>query len=469
MINNSRALLLFILSISFLFLSACNNNENAHKEPSPPTITDPAVKTVRQYIQSIYKDRLNITDSQIEQLAWVIENPQATPEMESKGFIETIHREIPRSLARLYSLQLLRRGSAEDYQTFIAPQSSNILSNTSFAILSDMVQKLDKESYEILEAAAIISAVTLSPKAIEKAASIIKEPLSTDSVQFLSQTAPYADKIYPLAKEVIEKYRSSTAKFETVFMPNSHLRHMMYNEGSLSMYSHISNGIAHAQIDREKLNLWYCHWTANIAGFRGHLAPEGSLYLDQNTFMAMNRLKAILDDMLQGVSVNPMQAYLKSRAEWLGLNTLTNNPKELIALGSLGASLRLFTTEQGSALYKGFSNLNNENQQRWHSHTEQQLKVQAYPAETYGPAVFANAIETAGLAESIRKVLPVYMDVLDEEMRMRKNNEIRPTVPVSFRELARQENVNLILKPQQPITISINPTTGLAAFKKSNL
>ncbi len=444
-------------------MSACrDSNQIINKR-------DPAVELIRKYISQIYKDELKINEIQIEQLSWVIDNPVATPDMDTREVIETIHREIPRALARVYCLQLLRRGSEQDYSIFIAPQraadSSNTLNYGSFTTLSNRIRKLDAVSYETLEATAIISAVTLSPKAKDRAFKYIRHP-SVDSVQFLTQTAPYAGDIYPLARHVMDKYHCSAKTFEVAFMPHSHLRHMMYNEGSLAMYKHITQAANTGAITQETLDFWYDHWLANIAGFRGHLAPEGSLYLDQNTFMAMTRVKDILDDILQGVQLNPMQAYLTSRAQWLNLDKLTRDTGELIALGSIGASLRLFSPEQGKELFNGIKQLGSADLQHWIKHVQEQLKVQPYPAETHGPALFANAREVVGLTETIRKVLPVYMNVLDEEKKLRKTGKLSPDLPVSFQELASKENIDLILRAQQPLAITINLITGTASINK---
>ena len=409
------------------------------------------------------------TTSQIEQLAWVINNPLSTPELETRKVVENIHPEIPRALARVYCLQLLRSGSERDYQRFISPQINadvNALEQDSFNTLSTFIRQFDNTAYEVLEAAAIISAVTLSPEAINRSQKVLKEPIPTDSVQFLAVTAPYAGDIYPLAGELISRNPDAKKLFEAAFMPDSHLRHMMYNEGSLSMYRHIKKGIANGSINQGILDLWYAHWLANIAGFRGHIAPKGSLYLDQNTYRAVIQFRDIFKKMLAGESINPMLAYLKSRARWLGLDKLTKDRTDLTALGSLGASLRLFTPKQGQALFNGFQHLTTSVRQRWRIHTEEQLKELPYPSETYGPALFANTREIVGLEESIKIVIPVYISVLEAEKHMRRSGMLTDNIPVSFRELARKDSIDKILQSRLvSYPVVINPVTGIANIK----
>ena len=77
-----------------------------------PVLASEPAKVIRDYIKVTYGNRLNISEEQTEQLSWVIDNPEYTPEMDTRADRNTIHREIPRALSRLYSLQLLRAGES---------------------------------------------------------------------------------------------------------------------------------------------------------------------------------------------------------------------------------------------------------------------------------------------------------------------------------------------------------------------
>ena len=179
------------------------------------------------------------------------------------GKIKGIHKEVPRALSRLYNLQRLRSGTKEDFEKFIAPQKdikalkeekaekTEALSFESFRQLSAAIHSMDDYHYEGLAAAAIISAVTLSPEAIQKARLIPDLKIPTDSVKFLAATAPEAGKIYPLAQAFNKRFNTGNHLFEVAFMPDSHLRHMMYNEGSLAMYEHIDRGLANGSVSRD--------------------------------------------------------------------------------------------------------------------------------------------------------------------------------------------------------------------------
>ncbi|MDD7804656.1 MAG: hypothetical protein PUP46_03625 [Endozoicomonas sp. (ex Botrylloides leachii)] len=455
-----------IMICAALLITSCSHFANTHKNHGE-SVTD----RIYAYANKTYGKQLSLTPDEVRQLAWVNDNPIATPEMATKDTSHALHVEIKRALTRLYCLQLLKEGSETSYQYFIAPQIGKknvpLLNKKSFNSLSSLIQALNPTAFETLKTAAIISAVTLSPLAKKRAQEVLKIKLPSDSMQFLATTAPVADKIYPLAQQLIKRYPAAEKDLETVFMPNSHFRHMMYNEGSFSMYSTMLAGIANRHIDKNTLNLWYAHWVINIAGFSGQVDPTGSLYLDQNTYNAMSTLKSIFDSLVQGASLNPMNAYLKKRAEWLGLSNLTQDENLQIALAGLGASLRLFTPAEGKALFEGVNALDNTVRKQWLVFAQAQLAVQSYPAETYLPAVFANTKKKVGLTESISIILPLYVSVLiaEKEMRAEKPVRLQPNTPVSFRQLAENKSIDMLIAAKRnTYSIKINPTDGIAVI-----
>ena len=432
------------------------------------------ITTLKDYIKATYGQELIISDAQINQLSWVMDNPLATPEMDFYK-VKGIHREVPRALSRLYNLQRLRSGTKEDFEKFIAPQkdekaeilSAEILSAESFRQLSADIRALKDYRYEVLAAAAIISAVTLSPEAINKARLIPNLKLPTDSVKFLAATAPEAGKIYPLAQALNSRFKTGNHLFEVAFMPDSHLRHMMYNEGSLSMYEHIDQGLSNGSVSGDDLRFWYYHWVINITGFRGHIAPKGSLYLTQDTYNAMTAVKSVLDQLgTRKKDFNPMRAYLAKRSDWLQLEKLTQNTNEQLALASIAASLRLFSAEQGKQLYQAFRQLTLADQKRWLAYSQYQFTNTRTPAPTYAPALFANAVAETGLTDTVIKVLPRFLDVIDKEQQMRKNGKLNLQVPVSFHKLSQHQQVNRLLHQSQKGSVTIDPVTGIASIAK---
>ncbi len=463
---------LFLL-ISLYLLTACESRLQSPPPTasgailqSPPPAASGAIERIRAFAYKHYGQQLVLSDAQLEQLAWVEESQFYTPEAAGRT---DIHPEVPRALSRLYNLQRLRSGTPADYQAFVGPQvlagNRAILSKSGFEALSHPIKAMNKAHYDVLAAASIISGVSRSPEAIRRATPYLGRAVPPDSVQFLTATAPHADDIYPLAHQVISQYPEAKALFKVVFMPDSHLRHMLYNEGSLSMYGYLEQGIRSRQLSRGDVDLWYSYWVVNIAGFRGHLSGPGSLYLDQHTFEAINDLHGLLVSVFEGDTQNLMRLYLKRRAQRLGLNTQPLSENERLALAALGAMIRLYTPTDGSALVAGFKQLDSHNKALWVSHRLKQLQKQTFPSETYGPAVFANVLKQVSLAETIKAVIPLYNSVVTEEQRMRQANELPDTVPVSFQALARQESVDRLLQhPKTAYPILINRETGVATL-----
>lgn len=424
------------------------------------------ITSIRDYIKQTYGSNLLITDQQIRQLSWVMDNPFSSPEL--SHHTTTIHREIPRALSRLYNLQRLRSGTEQDYLKFIAPQQTTgteVLTHNSFKKLSRGIRTLDEKSYQTLAATALISAVTLSPIAIEKAEQALKHRPPADSSLFLSETAPKADQVYPLAREITRDSHSDNHRFSVAFMPHSHLRHMMYNEGSLAMYQYLKQGLQESSISQQDLDFWYYHWVINIAGFQGHVAPVGSVYLTQPTYNAMSYLKSVLDQLRLHPEINPMELYLDQRAQWLRLNSLTSNKDEQLGVASLAAQLRLFTPQQGKELFAAFKGLQLRDQQRWLDFNHWQLTSTDSPAPTYAPALLANALAESNLADTVQKILPVFLAVIDREHSLRKDGVLPKSVPVSFLELSHHQQIHRLLTQHYTGKIVINPRTGIASLK----
>ncbi|PJE79014.1 hypothetical protein CI610_02021 [invertebrate metagenome] len=181
----------------------------------------------------------------------------------------------------------LKQGDDAAYHAFVLSQKDlgsavtndvdgkkPMLSKSAFMQLAALIGAQNEVAYKVLEDTAIISTVSLSPQTKQRAAGVLKSKLPEDSVQFLSATAHYAEDIYPLAKEIINKYPSAKEKIEVVFLKNSYLRHMMYDEGAAFMYQELEGKITNDSLSLSSLDLWYAYWVINTVGFRGTLTPE---------------------------------------------------------------------------------------------------------------------------------------------------------------------------------------------------
>ncbi|MTI13964.1 hypothetical protein [Sansalvadorimonas verongulae] len=429
---------------------------------------DTSIQKIQHFISEIYGTALDITDEQISQLSWVLDNPAQTQEMNvtyrTNGKTITIHREVPRALARLYNLQLLRSGKEKDYRTFVQPQLSEeplFLSYSSFQKLSRLIQEMDEESYEILKTSAIITAVALSPKAIERA-DVLLDDLPEDSNQFLSQTAPHAGAIYPLVRSVITRFPDAAEKFKVTFLPNANLRHMLYAEGSQRMFE------SFRQLDctedcQGSRHLWIAHWVVNLSGFQGHMAPKGSVYLNQNIFDALNDIyHATKEHSNTPDSPLELSTYITARAQKL------NFPQDDrgLAIALLAAQTRIYTPEHGEKLVKAFDQLSQEDQDRWIHHATQQFTVKPEATPMYLPALLASGIEGGGLDRTVAKMLPLILDVLQSAQELREQETMTSESPLSFRELVREENVKRILFGEEELKAVIAPHSGLVTLSQ---
>ena len=441
---------------------------------------------VKRFVQETYGTALEITAEQISQLSWILDNPIKTPEMDVAytygGRTETIHREVPRTLSRLYNLQLLRSGTEQDYRIFVAPQlneSSLFLSYEHFKVISQMIQEADDESLEVLKAATIIKGVALSPKAKERA-DVILEKVPTDSNQFLSETARHVSAIYPLARHIIAHYPGAEDKFKTIFLPDTNLQHMLYGEGSQSMFTGFRELVskeAHRKDftlwrDHPDIKLWFSHWLVNLSGFRGHLAPRGSLYLNQYEMDAIKDfIEATYAHSTNAESPNELSAYIAERAWRLDLGKtnpvkLLNDPTDRTkAIVLLAAQARVYTVEQGRELEKVFEALSVEDQERWIQHASRQFKAQPEATPTYGPAMLANGIALKGLKETITKMVPLILDATEQANELRQQGQMKFEVPLSFRSLATQANVENILTEENKPELMVDPETGMVSLK----
>ena len=421
-------------------------------------------QALQSYIQLIYGSSLTLSDVELEQLSWVMDNPEASPEQAAAVASNSIHREVPRALARLYNLKLLYQGGNQAYREFIAPQlssDSQPLSYQDFSSLSNLFKNLTATELETLSAAAIISAVALSPKAKTAAAAVFHKPLPQDSIQFLSLTASKAGDIYPLARSVIDTHPSAARLFTIVFFPGSHFRHMMYNEGSLNMYLPLKKAVAEKRISKREMQLWYSYWVDNIAGFRGHISPRGSIYLTENTYRAMTALWQQLEHMTTNVSWNPMAGYLKIRSQWLGINNYQGvSENEKLSLAALGATLRLFTPEQGRTLLQAFRSLTPRQQADWVYYQNNQRQLSDRPSPTYAPALFSNALMESNLKTVVEKLVPFYLQTTKLESQLRDNGKLGSDTPLSFFSVSRPAFVIQLLNSKTLPAFDIDPDSG---------
>ncbi|MFK0573282.1 hypothetical protein [Endozoicomonas sp.] len=142
-------------------------------------------------------------------------------------------------------------------------------------------------------------------------------------------------------------------------MPDSHLRHWINNEGPNSTYEHIKSELKNKSLSIEKLNFYFTYWIINITGFRAKDFSKSSiyLYLTQNVYKCIHTLQDITQQLADNGELNPMELFLKHRAEWLELSDNDLYCENQLAFGSLAALLYVYEAKRGKELYQAFLEL----------------------------------------------------------------------------------------------------------------
>ncbi len=428
---------------------------------------NPAVIRIQNYLEATFPDKQLVLDTpMLEQLAWVESSPYHTSEMDPKAAQLTVHREVPRALSRIFCLRQLRSGLPENYLAFVKPQpEASRLTQESFNHLSALIRKLDDAEYTALETSVILSSVTLSQPAKEQTAlALPNKSYPVDTVQFLAFTAPHANTIYPLARAHTKTHPQTEKLLTVLFQPDSHFRHMLYVEGGVGMYKNISRQIQNKQLTAAGLNLWYAGWVANITGFRGHIAPNGSLYLDEHTFQSMQRLKAGLDRMLQEPGYAPLADYLAWRAERLGFNGRLDNGISEFGLAWLSAILRIHQAKDASQLVTAWHQLPEPTRKKLAEHVSRLLTQPDLPTPTYGPAVFANAlaITEGNMGATLKATLPVYFSALEQAEQHKQAGKMAQDIPVNFNAVADTKILQQLLqKSDSTPQVHVDKSSGI--------
>lgn len=444
---------------------------------------------------------------EIDQITWSARTQGLTPEraihVEESQFIE-----VRRCLSRLYCLNLLT-DSTSQYDAFIAPQDRKNpyippLEVAQFERLKKRFEGFDQLKIDALRASTIISSVPLSPKAREAADKVLgKDNYTMDSVEFLADTfdnIEHAKAIYPILKPLYEKYPNAddqarlTGYLKAAFAHRMHYRHMLYTEGNGNMYRTLLENVAKGQLSQEHFDFWRCHWTINITGFRGHEAPKGSIYLQHNTFKAMEALEALLQKAFENPQPSCealLEQYLDQRAEWLKLSDTSLSMTNKRLLAHLGSMLRLFHPDEGEALLAGFKRIPPEAINALSSMYFDASDPKE-PTPTYAPALFQNvkdwrirtyshdsilrAIQSQAeanivtqKAEEMKALMaitdvvlyaPLYLEQLKTYRQKRAEGSIPANQPLSFQQLAGKKEV-MTLFAESPILSAFNILTAV--------
>lgn len=388
----------------------------------------------------------NVSEDQLAQLSWALDHKNRTYDMDlAVDGDADVHIEIHRALTRLYCAQLLRTGGIDAYNSFIAAQLefgiAQPLQLSSFMNLSKHIQQLPADDYELVEAAVILTAVSLTKPAADLAKRIINSNFKeTDALDFLSYTLRDHKDLYPITWNIFNKSSNAKRLFYVLFPPHTNFRHMLYTEGGIGMFNYLRSMIVHGYINRHDLDVWYAFWIVNIAGFRGHIQHHGSLYLTDPVADAMDKLKYLVYEMLENPTYDPLLPYLEYRAKCVGYDYLPRS--ERLFFAHLASLLRIYSINEGQRLYVSVMRLPISERSTVMQEFYKGLQDTTHVYATHVPALFGNAlyIEKGNIEKVILKILPAYNKIL---LQYIKSN---PERTLCCNELSAMKNLELLLQ-----------------------
>ena len=394
---------------------------------------DPFTAALNRHIQKYYGD-LVLPQEVIEQLAMfqtsTIKTSESNVRMDGKEE-DNLHIEIKRSLSRWNCLHLLLQGDQKAYQNFVAHQpEAEKLSYDSFKKLAALLSK----EPEVTQALAASCFIAMSDKA-KTLAKEKKANFSLDSEKFLSDTIVQCPEINPITALLSAKTKEL---LPFLYLPDTHGRHMLYTEGGNNMFATMKEKLATGKLTQKQYTAWLGRWLINIAGFRGHEDPQGSIYLTENTAKALFALNDELQLLRSNPQHDPLKGYLKTRAKWLGTSSLY--------LAHLGASMRLYTREDGKDLRAWFEGLPKARQNQ-EEQAYEKLRKRLETTPTYEVAVLDN-LRSMGC--SISETLNIHSKVSAKAalayQEAIKQNRISSKTPLCFRDFAFKNNLQPVLE-----------------------
>ena len=449
-------------------------------------------QTLRDYIEHHFGATLALSSQEFSQILWLGQTTSQSPDKIPGIGSYPLDKEVIRLLNRLHNLALLRDGSEASYQHFIKPQREKnydlpVLHRTEFDVLSRWFRPkaLSEDRYSTLKAAIIISAVARTRFARERAQQVWDSEglgyLPEDGMAFLWATSSQENTIYPLMETLSEDQK---VLFHTALLPDSHLRHMLYAEGSSTMFYRLIDTIQETKnnpaFSMDTFNFWFMTWVIDISGFWVNPAiPEGSYYLNrfeaQNIIMQWHLLNNALFNQATTqprmvIAQELLTQYLIYRAKALHLPNIPDD--DILTYGGLASLLRIHTPAQAENLHEAYSQLSPEKQTALRKIYKDKLVGNPPKTPTYLPAVFVNLFEMKG---SFQNSFELFIDIYIQSMTLIKakynNAELTINEPVSFKELA---NTTEVITEMKTVSVKlvgndILPDTDITDIKANTL
>lgn len=415
-------------------------------------------KRLQNYIDQHFGTALDLSPHELNQILWLARAGSQPPGGVHSLNYYPLEREIMRLLNRLYNLALLRKGDETSYLYFTQPQREEnydkpVLSQQTFDRLSrwfNNPETLSEDGYVALRAATIISAVAHTRLARDKAQQIWDNegagPVPQDGMEFLWATVNHDTAVYPLLDALSTEQRSLLL---AAFLPDSHLRHMLYAEGSSAMFYRLIDSFQRQQtetaLSRDAFNFWFMTWLVDISGFWVNPAmPDGSYYLNEAEAQDILKQWRLLTDALFNqsrrqprdvIAQKLLKDYLVYRANALRLPSIPVG--DLAVYGGLASLLRIHTHEQANQLHEAHKRLSTSQRKALRAIYADKLAACPLKTPTYLPAVFVNLLDAgANFQHSFELFIDIYIQSMNLMKARYQSGELQSDKPVSFKALA---------------------------------
>jgi HAD superfamily hydrolase (TIGR01509 family) len=367
----------------------------------------------------------------------------------SEQFFGRKYVEFDRTIMTLYCLKLILNGSDNSYHAFTAAQPAEAkLTRESFHVLHLQGLSLLKSKWkgmsELQIAHAMETALVLGDIGKSEKARGIFKPYGA--------AAPDQDDFYGEAMHIMQSHPElcssfarlpSLAKKLLIKVANlAHYGHVTHLEGGAGMFSKLKKSQI-PMLDPIALSFDLFIHTCDVAGALGHVDSHSSLAYNELTHIAlqaMGKAVRILSDP-QKDEWDAYNAYLETRASWLGLDA-GEQPDRILA--RIGAMLRLFTPEEGKILREAMSEFDDDMRNCIMMQLDVQREDQIVKTPTYVPALLVNLSNNVDLGtakeerlfKAVALGLPFIARVLKQYREMLAEGKIDPDIPLNFNKVA---------------------------------
>ena len=429
----------------------CLTTIHLHAKDSSPTSSPIICSSLlgKQWVEKCiekYPEILWLADENVRKTE---EGNASSQDSYSTQLFDQKYVEFDRTLMTIECLKLILEGSPSSYQKFTAAQPKDMtLSPESFQTLHAQGQQLLQSNWKGLSknqiAEAMETALVLGDIGKSAQARKLFKPYGIE--------APDHDDFHGEIMLILEKQPELSPSFARLSLP---AKQLLVKTANLAHYGHITHlegatdmfrGLCQSTLpynDPIALSFDLFIHTCDVAGALGHVNPQSSLVYTEPTHRAMQTMnKAVqLLSNPHKTEWDAYQAYLTTRATWLGLDP--HNPEDRV-LTRIGAMLRLFTPQEGTTLRQALMALDESSRNRIIAELDVKKEFPLTRTPTYIPALLINLSNNSQLGNSkeerlsqaITLGLPFISRVLKSHKDLVDSQQISADIPLNFNEMA---------------------------------